>query len=90
MLYEVITIDHFSEKAIKDFLAFYDSTAVGHDLSGLRAFFNDSYEVDRITSYNVCYTKLLRGVVWLYLSGHGCIRIVSSPESSNYESYNFV
>ena len=25
------------------------------------------------------------GVVWLYLSGHGCIRIISSPESSNYE-----
>lgn len=39
-------IDHFSEKAAKDFLSFYDSTAVGHDLSGLRAFFNDSYEVD--------------------------------------------
>lgn len=39
-------IDHFSEKAAKDFLAFYDSTATGHDLSGLRAFFNDSYEVD--------------------------------------------
>ncbi|WP_320168306.1 glycosyl hydrolase [Mangrovibacterium marinum] len=39
-------IDHFSEKATKDFLAFYDSTATGHDLSGLRAFFNDSYEVD--------------------------------------------
>ncbi|MFV0376939.1 MAG: glycosyl hydrolase [Mangrovibacterium sp.] len=39
-------IDHFSEKAAKNFLAFYDSTATGHDLSGLRAFFNDSYEVD--------------------------------------------
>ncbi|RKD92614.1 alpha-L-rhamnosidase-like protein [Mangrovibacterium diazotrophicum] len=39
-------IDHFSEKAAKDFLAFYDSTATGHNLSGLRAFFNDSYEVD--------------------------------------------
>lgn len=39
-------IDHFSEKAAKDFLAFYDKNAAGHDLSGLRAFFNDSYEVD--------------------------------------------
>ncbi len=39
-------IDHFSEKATKQFLAYYDSTATGHDLSGLRAFFNDSYEVD--------------------------------------------
>jgi len=39
-------IDHFSEQAARHFLAFYDSTATGHDLSGLRAFFNDSYEVD--------------------------------------------
>ncbi|WP_163716229.1 glycosyl hydrolase [Mangrovibacterium lignilyticum] len=39
-------IDHFSEQAAKHFLAFYNSTATGHDLSGLRAFFNDSYEVD--------------------------------------------
>lgn len=39
-------IDHFSEKAAKDFLAFYDTNAAGYDLSGLRAFFNDSYEVD--------------------------------------------
>lgn len=39
-------IDHFSAEATKHFLSYYDSTAVGHDLSGLRAFFNDSYEVD--------------------------------------------
>ena len=39
-------IDHFSEKAVNHFLAYYDSTSTGHDLSGLRAFFNDSYEVD--------------------------------------------
>jgi len=39
-------IDHFSEKAIKDFLSFFDKGAKDMDLSGLRAFFNDSYEVD--------------------------------------------
>ena len=39
-------IDHFSEKAIEDFLAFFDKGAKDMDLSGLRAFFNDSYEVD--------------------------------------------
>jgi len=39
-------IDHFSEKAIKDFLNNFDKNSKGTDVSGIRAFFNDSYEVD--------------------------------------------
>ncbi|WP_319226916.1 glycosyl hydrolase [Draconibacterium orientale] len=39
-------IDHFSEEATKMFLADFDKNARNIDLSGLRAFFNDSYEVD--------------------------------------------
>jgi len=39
-------IDHFSEEAAKLFLADFDKNAEDIDLSGLRAFFNDSYEVD--------------------------------------------
>jgi len=39
-------IDHFSEEATKLFLADFDKNARNIDLSGLRAFFNDSYEVD--------------------------------------------
>ncbi len=39
-------IDHFSEKAIRDFLKKYDDEARNFKLEGLRAFFNDSYEVD--------------------------------------------
>lgn len=39
-------IDHFSEEATKVFLSDFDEKAKAIDLSGLRAFFNDSYEVD--------------------------------------------
>ena len=39
-------IDHFSEKATRDFLKMYDDEAKNVKLEGLRAFFNDSYEVD--------------------------------------------
>ncbi|WP_163324602.1 glycosyl hydrolase [Draconibacterium mangrovi] len=39
-------IDHFSEEATKLFLSDFDKNAQNTDLSGLRAFFNDSYEVD--------------------------------------------
>lgn len=39
-------IDHFSEKATKIFLNDFDINSKDIDLSGLRAFFNDSYEVD--------------------------------------------
>ena len=39
-------IDHFSEKALKDYLGYFDKNAEGIQLKGIRAFFNDSYEVD--------------------------------------------
>ena len=39
-------IDHFSEKAIKSYLTKFDNAFAGHNISSLRAFFNDSYEVD--------------------------------------------
>jgi len=39
-------IDHFSDKALTKYLSRFDTAFAGHDLSGLRAFFNDSYEVD--------------------------------------------
>ncbi len=39
-------IDHFSEKAVRGFLAEYDRNSQNIDVSGIRAFFNDSYEVD--------------------------------------------
>ncbi len=39
-------IDHFSEKALKDYLKYFDKNAEGIQLKGIRAFFNDSYEVD--------------------------------------------
>ncbi len=40
------TIDHFSEEAINNYLLKFDSAFAGKDISYLRAFFNDSYEVD--------------------------------------------
>lgn len=43
---EGLVIDHFSEDAIENYLARFDEAFEGRDLSGLRAFFNDSYEVD--------------------------------------------
>lgn len=39
-------IDHFSAQAINDYLAYFDKAAKGYDLSYLRYYFNDSYEVD--------------------------------------------
>lgn len=39
-------IDHFSQSALKNYLRHFDEAFKGHDISGLRAFFNDSYEVD--------------------------------------------
>jgi hypothetical protein len=40
------TIDHFSDQAITQYLKKFDDALSGHDISSLRAFFNDSYEVD--------------------------------------------
>lgn len=39
-------IDHFSEKAINHYLGHFSNVFDGHDITGLRAYFNDSYEVD--------------------------------------------
>ncbi|OQP62783.1 glycoside hydrolase family 2 protein [Niastella vici] len=39
-------IDHFSEAALKKYLSRFDTAFAGNDLSQLRGFFNDSYEVD--------------------------------------------
>ncbi|WP_207427018.1 glycosyl hydrolase [Pedobacter sp. SYSU D00535] len=43
---EGYAIDHFSKAASTNFLKYFDQAFKGHDISGLRAFFNDSYEVD--------------------------------------------
>ncbi|HET6541512.1 MAG TPA: glycosyl hydrolase, partial [Chryseolinea sp.] len=39
-------IDHFSDVALKNYLTKFDSAFAAHDITTLRAFFNDSYEVD--------------------------------------------
>jgi len=39
-------IDHFSRKALDDYLRRFDEAFAGRDVQSLRAFFNDSYEVD--------------------------------------------
>jgi hypothetical protein len=39
-------IDHFSADALGHYLAHLDRAFAGHDIRHLRAFFNDSYEVD--------------------------------------------
>ncbi|ALI97841.1 glycoside hydrolase family 2 protein [Rufibacter tibetensis] len=39
-------IDHFSKQANENYLAYFDKAFAGQDLKSLRAFFNDSYEVD--------------------------------------------
>jgi hypothetical protein len=39
-------IDHFSHEALQKYLKHFEAAFVGHDVSGLRGYFNDSYEVD--------------------------------------------
>ena len=39
-------IDHFSSEALGHYLAHFDQAFAGHNVRSLRAFFNDSYEVD--------------------------------------------
>ena len=46
---EGYVIDHFSTDAIRKYLLPFDRAFTGHRLAGLRAFFNDSYEVDDAT-----------------------------------------
>ncbi len=43
---ETNVIDHFSKKALVSYLQKFDSAFEGRDVESLRAFFNDSYEVD--------------------------------------------
>lgn len=51
-------IDHFSSTALDHYLNRFDKAFEGHDLSGLRGFFNDSYEVDDAVGQSD-YTPLL-------------------------------
>jgi hypothetical protein len=46
---EGFVIDHFSTDAIRKYLLPFDRAFAGRNLTGLRAFFNDSYEVDDAT-----------------------------------------
>ncbi|MEO5682499.1 MAG: glycosyl hydrolase [Chitinophagaceae bacterium] len=39
-------IDHFSGAALNNYLSYFDKAFAGKDVSYLRSFFNDSYEVD--------------------------------------------
>jgi alpha-L-rhamnosidase len=39
-------IDHFSAPALNNYLSYFDKAFAGKDISYLRSFFNDSYEVD--------------------------------------------
>lgn len=43
---EGYAIDHFSAAAVKNYFKKFDDAFKDHDISYLRAFFNDSYEVD--------------------------------------------
>jgi hypothetical protein len=43
---EGYVIDHFSDAAIHNFLGYFDNAFKGYDISTLRGYFNDSYEVD--------------------------------------------
>jgi hypothetical protein len=43
---EGYVIDHFSGKAVNDYLSHFDDAFRAYDISYLRAYFNDSYEVD--------------------------------------------
>lgn len=51
-------IDHFSAKAIDNYLGHFTTVFKGIDMSGLRAYFNDSYEVDDARG-EANYTPLL-------------------------------
>lgn len=43
---EGYVIDHFSAKAVNDYLSHFDDAFRAYDISYLRGYFNDSYEVD--------------------------------------------
>lgn len=43
---EGLVIDHFAEEPLRNYLRRFDEAFAGYNISGLRSFFNDSYEVD--------------------------------------------
>lgn len=43
---EGLAIDHFNAQALKNYLSKFDAAFAGKGITGLRSFFNDSYEVD--------------------------------------------
>lgn len=55
---EGYVIDHFSGKAIRDYLKYFDEAFKGSDISYLRGYFNDSYEVDDARGQS-CWTPEL-------------------------------
>jgi hypothetical protein len=52
---EGLVIDHFSETPINNFLRHFDEAFKGYDISYLRGYFNDSYEVDDASGQS-CWT----------------------------------
>ncbi|HEV7993583.1 MAG TPA: glycosyl hydrolase [Gemmatimonadaceae bacterium] len=52
-------IDHFAPGPIAHYLARFDRAFAGHDVRGVRAFFNDSYEVDDASGQGDWTPKLL-------------------------------
>ena len=51
-------IDHFSRDAIRKYLAHFDRAFANRQTSGIRAFFNDSYEVDDASGQGDWTTQL--------------------------------
>ena len=56
---EGYAIDHFSAKALQDYLKKFDDAFKGYRISGIRTFFNDSYEVDDARGQVTEYTGVL-------------------------------
>ncbi|MBN2699396.1 MAG: glycoside hydrolase family 2 protein [Bacteroidales bacterium] len=48
---EGFMINHFSREALQNYLTNFDTAFAGKDISGLRAYFSDSYEVDDAKYY---------------------------------------
>jgi hypothetical protein len=53
--------DHFSAEAMRHYFARFDEALAGRNLSGFRAFFNDSYEVDDGTRGEANFTPKFFG-----------------------------
>ena len=57
-------IDHFSAPALKNYLSIFDRAFAGRDVKSLRAFFNDSYEVDDADGESNWTPKLFAEFQW--------------------------